>query len=117
MWMSLERERIPSEMIRSTRRTTGRWLASASDATSSSGSVSGCSTKSAEPSIPCSTLSRAFSGRYISSSFSAMRDGAASSERISRAVAKASAFSASRSKGFAVATSRKESVMRSGSTR
>src|SRR5436189_235863 len=41
--MSLERARMPSEMIRSTSRTTGRWLASASEAAIaiSSGAVLG----------------------------------------------------------------------------
>ncbi|PYP58959.1 MAG: hypothetical protein DMD40_03995 [Gemmatimonadetes bacterium] len=36
-WISLARDRIPSEMIMSTRRTTGFWLASASEMLSSSG--------------------------------------------------------------------------------
>src|SRR2546422_4383319 len=71
MWMSLERARIPSEMIRSTSRTTGRWLASASEIAISSGAGwSASCTSSAEPSIPWSSLSTAFSGRYSSSSFS-----------------------------------------------
>src|SRR5213592_939845 len=92
MWMSLERARIPSEMIRSTRRTTGRWLASASEAAMviSSGARLSCScTSSAEFSIPSSSLSTAFSGRYSSSSRAAILEGASRNIRISRAVADA----------------------------
>src|SRR5205809_916936 len=91
MWMSLERARIPSEMIRSTRRTTGRWLASVSEAAIviSSGARLSCScTSSAEFSIPSSSLSTAFSGRYSSSSRSAILEGASRNIRISRAVAR-----------------------------
>src|SRR5438093_10279070 len=58
MWMSLERARMPSEMIRSTSRTTGRWLASASDAAISSGASFSC-TSSVDVSIPSSSLSTA----------------------------------------------------------
>src|SRR2546422_1534783 len=72
MWMSLDRARIPSEMIRSTSRTTGRWLASASEVEISSGATSFSWTSSAELSIPSSSLSTAFSGRYSSSSRSAI---------------------------------------------
>ncbi len=115
--MSLARDRMPSETMRSTSRTTGRWLACSAETVISSGLSSASWTTSAVFSKPSSSTLMDFSGRYSSSSFSAIRAGSSTSARISRAVAKASAFSASKSKGFEVATSRNESVMRSGSTR
>ena len=119
MWMSLDRERIPSEMIKSTSLTTGRWLASASVAVRlmSSGGASVPSVTRPGSAMPSRRRSSAFSGRYSSSSLAAIWDGAASSRRISRVIANAIAFSASRSKGLDVAISRNESVIRMGATR
>ena len=106
MWMSLARERMPSEMMRSTRRTTGRWLASSSVILiSSTGASSASCTISADDSIPDSSLLIALSGRYSSSSRALICDGASRSSRTSRAVANAKSFSACISKGLAVATS------------
>ena len=105
--MSLARERMPSDTIRSTSRTTGRWLASSALIWISSGGASCSSCVTSVPlSMPSSSFSTTFSGRYSSSVAAASLAGAASSSRTSRPVANASAFSMSRSNGFAVPISR-----------
>ena len=113
--MSLARLVTPSASIMSTRRMIGFWLASSAEAPTSSGVSSICWT-SAPVSRPPSSFETRFSPRYSSSSRSLIRPGEVSSSRTSRPVAKASIFSASMSNGLAVAASRVESVIRSGST-
>ncbi len=120
MCTSLARLAMPSASIMSTSRTIGAVAASSAAAPRSSPSSSSSwvtSASSSPPRIFCTASSACRSAvRYSSSSRSRIVRGDASSIRTSRPVANASIFSASMSKGLAVATSRKESVSRSGST-
>ena len=113
--MSLARLVTPSASMTSTSRMIGRWLASSALAAASSSSASSSLT-SKSPLMPSRSRLTTSSPRYISSIRWRIVAGEPSSIRTSRPVANASIFSASMSNGLAVATSRNESVWRTGTT-